>query len=426
MLKRCILIWTFLLSVIGCAFAENGFIKVIDGQFFRNDSPYYYIGANYWYGPLLGVKGKQGDRKRLTDELDRLRSLGINNLRVAVGIDAMNDSVKDVLPCLHTKSGHLNEQALEGLDFFLSELHKRGMVAVVYLNNAWSWSGGYGFYLKNAGSGEPPAASSTNNGPYARYASRFIRSNQALQLFFDFVRQTVTRKNSITGKRYTDDPTIMAWEVDNEPQCFSPDDKKLLTDYLHAASLLIRGLDRNHLVATGSTGATGCGDDLKLYEQIHIGKDFDYLTLHLKPLEWRWTNEQRLFEDLQNVYPTSKAYVDSHLRIAEKLSKPLVIEYFSYPRDMHALQPGSSTQCRDAFFSYIANMVSTSSRRDGNLGGCNFQGWSGTGRPQHKQWLCGDTLLCDPPTTLQGGYSVYDTDSTTIETLRKEIERIKQ
>jgi mannan endo-1,4-beta-mannosidase len=425
MLKRGIFIVAFLLAMVCNVAAENGFVSVVDGQFFRNDAPYYYIGANYWYGPLLGAKGKHGDRKRLTAELDQLKALGINNLRVAVGIDATADSVRDALPCLQSKPGRLNTEALEGLDYFLAELDKRDMVAVVCLNNALSQDGGCAFYLSNAGVGEPPASSAAPGAAYAARAAQFLHKSEALQMFYDFVKQIVARKNSVTGKFYKDDPAIMAWEVDNNPQCFSPADKKPLADYLHAAAQLIHKLDANHLVAAGSAGAAGCAGDLSLYEQIHLSKDFDYLTVHLEPVEWKWANKQRLFEDLQNVYPSSKGYIDDHLRLAEKLSKPLVIEYFAYPRDMYALSEGSSTQCRDAFFSYIANMVSVSSRRDGCLGGCNFQGWSGTGRPQHEMWQKGDTLLCDPLTAPQGGYSVYDTDSTTLETLKSCIEKIK-
>jgi len=48
---------------------EYSGVKVVNGQFIRNGSPYFYIGANYWYGGILGSKGKEGNRKRLTDEL---------------------------------------------------------------------------------------------------------------------------------------------------------------------------------------------------------------------------------------------------------------------------------------------------------------------------------------------------------------------
>ena len=40
--------------------------------------------------------------------------------------------------------------------------------------------------------------------------------------FKKYVRSIVTRRNSITGRLYKDDPTIMAWDLANEP--FAPGD----------------------------------------------------------------------------------------------------------------------------------------------------------------------------------------------------------
>jgi mannan endo-1,4-beta-mannosidase len=70
---------------------ENSFVHVnANGQFIRNGKPYYYVGTNFWYGAILGSEGEGGDRERLHKELDFLKSIGINNLRVLVGADGEN------------------------------------------------------------------------------------------------------------------------------------------------------------------------------------------------------------------------------------------------------------------------------------------------------------------------------------------------
>ena len=38
---------------------------------------------------------------------------------------------------------------------------------------------------------------------------------------FDFLQTVLNRYNSFTGMHYKDDPTIMAWELMNEPRCTS-------------------------------------------------------------------------------------------------------------------------------------------------------------------------------------------------------------
>ena len=58
------------------------FVTVKDGRFVLAGKPYYFVGANFWQGMNLGVDGPSGDRDRLLRELDRLRDLGITNLRV--------------------------------------------------------------------------------------------------------------------------------------------------------------------------------------------------------------------------------------------------------------------------------------------------------------------------------------------------------
>ena len=121
------------------------FISVRDGQFVRGDKPYgYYIGTNMWYGPVLVSDTEAADPDRLAEELDSLKALGITNLRVLLGADGEAGVQSKVEPTLQTAPGVYDENMFVGVDRFLCELGKRGMTAILYLNNAWEWSGGYG------------------------------------------------------------------------------------------------------------------------------------------------------------------------------------------------------------------------------------------------------------------------------------------
>ena len=61
---------------------EELFVKVETGHFVTNGKPYYYVGTNFWYGAILGSEGQGGNRDRLCRELDEMKRMGIDNLRI--------------------------------------------------------------------------------------------------------------------------------------------------------------------------------------------------------------------------------------------------------------------------------------------------------------------------------------------------------
>ncbi len=420
------IVLTFSFFITSVMLWASGFITVKGKQFYRNNAPYYYIGTNFWYGPILASEGEGGNRARLCAELDALHALGVDNLRILVGADAGSKNANTVQPYLQPKPGELNDTLLAGLDFLLMEMGKRKMTAVLYLTNSWDWSGGYGFYLRETGHGDSPNASGEGYNDYVKYASAFSLDEKAQNLYYDHVRRIVSRTNRYTGKPYKDDPAIMAWQVCNEPRPFSKEGKEPFARWIAKTAKLIKALDSNHLVSTGSEGLYGCEVDEKLCERIHSDLNVDYLTIHIWPVNWRWATPDRLFDALPNVYVKTNEYLALHERMANKMQKPLVIEEFGYSRNRTFLLPGSNVSCRDAFYGFVFSKVTESKENDGAVAGCNFWGWGGSGRPADKVWKPGDDFLCDPPHEPQGWYSVYDSDSTTLSVIRQAIGRLAE
>ena len=128
-----------------CMAQQQDFVTVKGKQFLVNDELYYFLGTNIWFGANMGMSGEQGDRERLIRELDYLKALGINNLRVMGASEGKQFNT--VRPSIQPELGKYDETILEGLDFLLSEMGKRKMYAVVYLNNFWVWSGGMSQYM---------------------------------------------------------------------------------------------------------------------------------------------------------------------------------------------------------------------------------------------------------------------------------------
>ena len=145
-----IFFFIFSLVLISCGGIQE--VTVKDGKFLKGNKPYYFVGANYWYGPLIAASNI-GDRDRLIKELDLMDSLGIDNLRILVGAEGGNEDFQ-VKPALQPEQGKYNQDLLNGLDFLLAEMAKREMYAVLYLNNNWIWSGGMSAYLNWNGYGE--------------------------------------------------------------------------------------------------------------------------------------------------------------------------------------------------------------------------------------------------------------------------------
>ena len=84
------------------------FVQVEKGMFVRDGKPYKYIGANFWYGGILASEGEGGNRERLVQELDSLKSIGIDNLRILVGSDGARGITSKVEPTLQTAPGVYN------------------------------------------------------------------------------------------------------------------------------------------------------------------------------------------------------------------------------------------------------------------------------------------------------------------------------
>ena len=436
-MKKIILIVVLLLvAVVACLWwinkkdkneqAEDKFVKVVDGHFQRNGKPYYYVGTNFWYGAILGSEGRGGNRELLCQELDDMKAMGIDNLRILVGSDGEEGVLTKVEPTLQKAPGVYNDTILAGLDYLLMEMGKRDMVAVLYLNNSWEWSGGYGFYLEHAGEGVAPRPNEDGYPAFMNFMRKYATSEKAHKLFYDYVRFIISRTNRYTNVAYVDDPAIMSWQIGNEPRAFGKEELQPFTNWLKEASALIRSIDKNHLISIGTEGAWGCEGDYETYEKISSDPNIDYCNIHIWPYNWSWAKPDRLIEDLPAACDSTKQYIDRHIEICDRLNKPLVMEEFGYPRDGFKFDKKTSTKGRDGYYKYVFSLVAENAEKGGKFAGCNFWAWGGRANPQHEQWLPGDDYTGDPAQEAQGLNSVFSTDTTTLEIVKQQVVRMEK
>jgi len=414
-------------SAVAMPKARSAFIRTSRTEFRRAGEPYRIAGTNMWYAAYLGADRPIGDRDRLKRELDRLAALGINNIRI-LGSSEFSPLKNSVRPTFRNRSSHFNEVLLRGLDHTLAEMGKRNISAVVYLTNFWEWSGGMMTYLYWTNGGRYINMNNPAH-PWPQFAdmsSEFYGHAAAVRMFDNYVRAVVGRRNTVTGRHYGDDSTIMAWQLANEPRPGGSGEagRKHMKAYLAwiaGTARLIKSLDPNHMVSTGSEGTQGCINDAQCVADAHSSPAVDYVTAHIWPQNWSWADPNDLAGSWPKVARNTRDYIAQQVAIARRINKPLVIEEFGFPRDDGSFEPGTPTRFKDRFYELITSAALDSVRSGGPLQGCNFWGWGGEGRAQHPDhhFVRGDAdYVGDPPHEPQGWYSVFDTDESTKAVIR--------
>lgn len=396
----------------------DDFVRVEGMHFMRGDRPYYFCGTNFWYGCYLGAS--EEGRQRLVQELDQLQALGVTNLRV-LGASEESAIERSVSPAIQAADGTLNESLLKGLDVLLAEMARRDMTAVIYLNNYWEWSGGMSTYM--SWFSDDPLIDPGATGRWVEfmaYSAKFYRNAEGQNRYRQYIATILNRTNTVTGRLYKNDPTIMAWELANEPRPGADGDngklhRGIFLNWIHGIAAYIKSLDGNHLVSTGSEGLWGCLNDEDLFLKTHGGPVIDYASMHLWPKNWGWFKAERIDETLPSTLDKATAYIKRHIALAQKLGKPVVLGEYGMERDGGVLMPGTATTARDRFLKHVYGLAYANADAGGPLVGTNVWAWGGQGRAQREDgwWQPGDPFTGDPPQEHQGLNSIFATDKTT-------------
>ncbi|HEX3728715.1 MAG TPA: hypothetical protein VHV47_02850 [Opitutaceae bacterium] len=411
------------------AAADTGFITVHGCQFFRDGRPWYAAGANLWYGAYLGHPSNPAGRRRLIHELDALRGLGVNNLRV-LGASEASAVPRTLRPSFTLRPGAFDEDLLVGLDFLAQQAGRRGMTLVIFLNNYWDWSGGIPQYLA-WGSGRPAAG--LGQLPWRQWNQRqseYYTDRAAQAAALRYADLLLERTNSLTGIKYRDDPTIMAWELANEPRPGEQEPGRpailpAFLEWVSSVSAHLHARDPHHLVTTGSEGLRGCLESLEAFSQVHAVPTIDYAVIHIWPKNWGWFHPDHFAETIGAAEQQGRAYFLEHLAVARELSKPLVVEEFGLDRDGGpALAFG--VICRDRFYGEIFRLVEQSIAEGGPAAGSNFWLWGGKGRPPGPALPAAEDGIGagDMPQEPPGLNAVFDCDRSTLGVLAAHFSRL--
>ena len=380
-------------------------------QFMEGGKRHVVIGANFWQGMSLGSATSVGDTARLGRELDRLQALGVNNIRMVASAEGPDTAPYRIVPSLQPMPGVYNEQVFAGLDLFLDELNKRGMRAVMVLNNYWEWTGGMGQYVSwSDGSAIPNRiANSGLYGTYIAYVDRFYACATCQTAYRAHINTVIHRVNTVNGRTYRDDPTIFSWQLANEPRDYP-------SNWVGDTAQYIKSLDPNHMVSVGSEGTwasntTGTAAS-NFFTATHQSQYVDYATCHIWVEPWGMYNaNDSTGASLATATTFATGYLQNHDTLSKALGKPLLMEEFGLARDGWTAggkyDPAATTTNRDKYYRSLYAVVEASlANAGGALAGDNFWAWGGKARPPSK-WTG------DPPHETPGWFSVYDMDTST-------------
>ena len=192
--------------------------------------PFHFTGANCHY--LMTHAADEGSRSHADEVLAAAHSMGITCIRTwAFG-------EKGTWNVLQPSPGDYDYHVFEGLDYVLDRCGQLGIRVILTLVNSCDDYGGMQQYVDWDGGGA--------------HDDFYTRPN-CKEWYRNHVLKVLTRVNSVNGRTYKDDPTILAWELANEARARTAG-LAVLNAWMQEMSGYIKSIDSNHLVSSGIEG----------------------------------------------------------------------------------------------------------------------------------------------------------------------------
>jgi len=292
---------------------NDNFVKRDGSDLTLNGRPFDFVGTNNYYlmysSPLM-----------INDVLNTAAANGFNVLRTWGWLDQTPKN-GFVFQSFNGTTMTYNDGAtgLANLDYVVAQAGKIGLKLVIPFTGNWADFGGMDQYVAWAG---------------GSFHDDFYTNATIKTWYKAWISHLLNHVNSITGVAYKNDPTIMTWELANEPRCVgsgaypaSPTcTTATLTGWAAEMSAYIKSLDRKHLVSSGSegflvvpgsteyerSGASGL-DELAIAKLPTI----DVMSYHLYP-DGGWSK----------TVDWGTTWITDHTKLAKKIGKPSMLGEF--------------------------------------------------------------------------------------------------
>ena len=338
MLKRAFVIAALAL-VVGTAFflvreqTQDGsgslpgaFVRARGNRFVIAGKPFRFVGAN------VSVMYRDEDRARMPETLRQASQAGIRVVRVwASGEGGPGDigPVADLADWPRTHPlrwapGKWNEEALVHLDNVIAEAGRNKLLVQLCLANWWRDTGGVTQYLRWAGVSDA-ADEKFPFGINPERAMLFYSNDDTRRLYREHLEKLATRRNTVTGVLYRDEPVIFGWELINEGQAVTSRWAERRA-WIAEMSAYLKSLDPNHMITPGEWGFRTAAERREWLAD-HLLPHIDYCDVHHYPLP---------DADVSVDSPTAlREFINNRAAAAFSIRKPLVFGEFGMGVEGH-------------------------------------------------------------------------------------------
>ncbi|KAF0912297.1 hypothetical protein E2562_013977 [Oryza meyeriana var. granulata] len=343
------------------AVAGGGGMVGVDGTQFvvEGGRTIYFSGFNaYW---LMMMASDPARRGAVATAFRQASAHGLNLARTWAFSDGGDQP-------LQSSPGVYDEAMFQGLDFVIAEARRHGIYLLLCLTNNFDDFGGKRQYVRWA----------ADAGHNLTSADDFFTSPVVKSYYKNHVKTVLTRVNTLTGVAYKDDPTILAWELMNEPRCDADPAGGKVQAWVEEMAPYVKRVDGGrHLVTAGMEGFYGDGEHESKelnpwgiyygtnYVATHRAAGVDFATIHLYPDVWLWgstADEQAAF--FRN---WTRSHIDA---TAAYLGKPLLVT--EYGKFLWKGGASANKTQRNYFLDVVLDAIYASASRGGPLVGGAF------------------------------------------------------
>ncbi|KAI3883644.1 hypothetical protein MKX03_016326 [Papaver bracteatum] len=286
---------------------------------------------------MMHVAADPTERYKISNVFRDASAAGLTVCRTWAFSDGSNQALD-----LQISPGVYDERVFQALDFVIAEARKYGIRLILSLVNNY-----------NDYEGRPQYAQWAKSAGVQISSDDDFYTNPVLKEYYkNHVKKVLTRFNTITKVDYKDDPTIMAWELMNEPRCQADTSGKTVQGWVQEMATYTKSIDNKHLLEIGMEGFYG--DTMPEKKQnnpgYQVGTDFisnnlikeiDFATIHAYPDICHWTDSRTI------------------------LRKPLVFSEFG----KSSKDPGYTLSARNVYMNAVYNSIYNFARRGGTIGG---------------------------------------------------------